>query len=148
MLIKLRVPLLATVEIIYFYWIIVVLQYCASFCCKVNQPHIYIYLLFLGFFFPIYVTTEHWVEFLLLHNQFSLVTYLVWACVLSHDRLFVIPWTIARQAPLSIEFSIQEILEWVAVSFSKESSQLRGSLEFPAWASGFFTTCATWHSGK
>ena len=148
MLIKLRVPLLATVEIIYFYWIIVVLQYCASFCCKVNQPHIYIYLLFLGFFFS-YLCHHRTLSRVPFATQSVLiVTYLVWACVLSHDRLFVIPWTIARQAPLSIEFSIQEILEWVAVSFSKESSQLRGSLEFPAWASGFFTTCATWHSGK
>ena len=35
----------------------------------------------------------------------------VHACVLScfsHAGLFVIPWTIARQAPLSMEFSRQE----------------------------------------
>ena len=30
------------------------------------------------------------------------------ACVLSHVRLFVTPWTLAHQAPLSMEFSRQE----------------------------------------
>ena len=29
-------------------------------------------------------------------------------CVLSHTRLFVTPWTVARQAPLSMEFSRKE----------------------------------------
>ena len=35
-------------------------------------------------------------------------------------------WTVALQAPLSMEFSGQELLEWVAISFSRGSSQLRG----------------------
>ena len=30
------------------------------------------------------------------------------ACVLSHDPLFATPWTVARQAPLSVGFSRQE----------------------------------------
>ena len=34
----------------------------------------------------------------------------------------VIPWTVARQAPLSIGFSRQSILEWAAISFSRGSS--------------------------
>ena len=29
------------------------------------------------------------------------------------------PWTIACQAPLSIGFSKQKILDWVAISFSR-----------------------------
>ena len=29
-------------------------------------------------------------------------------CVLSHVRLFVTPWSVAQQAPLSMEFSRQE----------------------------------------
>ena len=33
--------------------------------------------------------------------------------------------TVARQAPLSVGFSRQEYLEWVAISFSRESSQPR-----------------------
>ena len=36
--------------------------------------------------------------------------------VCSHGRLFVTPWTVVHQAPLSMEFS--RILEWVAISFS------------------------------
>ena len=30
------------------------------------------------------------------------------ACVFSHMELFVTPWTVAHQAPLSMEFSKQE----------------------------------------
>ena len=42
---------------------------------------------------------------------------------LSHVWLFVTPWTVACQAPLSRGFPRQEILEWVDVSFSRVSSQ-------------------------
>ena len=34
------------------------------------------------------------------------------------------PWTVARQVPLSMEFSRQRILEWVAISSSRGSSRL------------------------
>ena len=47
------------------------------------------------------------------------------ACSLScfsHVRLFAIPWTIARQAPLSMEILQARILEWVAMPFSRGSS--------------------------
>ena len=37
----------------------------------------------------------------------------------SHVQLCATPWTVARQAPLSMGFSRQRILEWVAVPFSK-----------------------------
>ena len=30
------------------------------------------------------------------------------ACMLNHVQLFVIPWTVAHQAPLSVEFFKQE----------------------------------------
>ena len=42
----------------------------------------------------------------------------------SRVQLFVTPWTVAYQAPLSVGFSQKE-LEGVAISFSRESSQLR-----------------------
>ena len=35
---------------------------------------------------------------------------------------FAIPWTVARQAPLSIGFPQARILEWTAISFSRGSS--------------------------
>ena len=34
-------------------------------------------------------------------------------CVLSRVSLFVIPWTVALQAPLSMEFSRQEYWSWL-----------------------------------
>ena len=39
----------------------------------------------------------------------------------SRVQLFATPWTVACQAPLSMGFSRQE-KEWVAISFSRESS--------------------------
>ena len=39
--------------------------------------------------------------------------------------LFATPWTVARQVPLSMEFFQARILEWVAISFSRGSSQPR-----------------------
>ena len=56
---------------------------------------------------------------------------LIWVkmrCVLSFIRLFAIPWTVARQALLSMELSRQEILEWVAISSSRRSSGLRDQI--------------------
>ena len=41
-------------------------------------------------------------------------------CVFSHVRLFVIPWTIACQAFLSMEFSRQEY--WSGLPFPTPSS--------------------------
>ena len=43
----------------------------------------------------------------------------------SHVWLFVTPWTVVRQAPLSMGFSRAKILKWVAISFSRGSSQPR-----------------------
>ena len=48
--------------------------------------------------------------------------YVTCACVLSHFScvwLFVIPWTIACQAPLSIGFFQARILEWLAMPSSR-----------------------------
>ena len=42
-------------------------------------------------------------------------------------RLFVAPWTVAYQAPLSMGFFQARVLEWVATSFSMGSSQPGGS---------------------
>ena len=68
--------------------------------------------------------------------------------VLSHVWLFVTPWTVTCQAPLSIEFSRQEYWsglpfppprdlpdrDWTCVSY------------FPALAGRFFTTNTTWEA--
>ena len=46
-------------------------------------------------------------------------------CVLSsfsHVQLFATLWTVAHQALLSMGFSRQRILQWIAMPSSKESS--------------------------
>ena len=65
--------------------------------------------------------------------------------MLSHVRLFLIPWTVACQAPLSMEFSRQEY--WSRWPFSSlgdlpDSGIKPTSLVFPALAGRFFTTVA------
>ena len=67
----------------------------------------------------------------------------VHACTysLSHVQLSEAPWTIAHQAPLSMEFSRQEC--WSGLPFPPPGDppvpgvQLE-SLASPAWAGGFF----------
>ena len=51
-----------------------------------------------------------------------------WVCCaesLSCVRLFATPWTVARQAPLSMAILQARILEWVAMPSSRGSSQPR-----------------------
>ena len=45
----------------------------------------------------------------------------------SHVQLFATPWTVARQAPLSMGMLQARILKWVAISFSRGSSKWQGS---------------------
>ena len=68
---------------------------------------------------------------------------------LSHVRLFVAPWTVAYQAPLSIEFSRQEY--WSELPFPPlgniPNSRIKPtSLVSPALEGRFFTTNATWEA--
>ena len=44
--------------------------------------------------------------------------------MLGRVQLFASPWTVAHQAPLSMEFSRPRILEWVVISFSLKSEVL------------------------
>ena len=54
-------------------------------------------------------------------------------------QLFVTPWTVARQAPLSMGILQARILEWVAMSSSRGSSQLRVRTQVFCIAGRFFT---------
>ena len=52
------------------------------------------------------------------HQSESAICIPMWACVLTHFsrvQLFEILWTVAYQAPLSMEFSKQEYWEWVTI---------------------------------
>ena len=68
------------------------------------------------------------------------------ACVLSHFSrvgLFVIPWTVACQSPLSMEILQARILEWAAMPSSRGSSRPRDqtSVSCSSCIAGeFFTT--------
>ena len=62
---------------------------------------------------------------------------------LSHGQLFVTPWTVARQASLSMEFSRQEYETGLPFpppgDFPNPGTELWSS-ESPALTGGFFTT--------
>ena len=44
----------------------------------------------------------------------------VWVCVFSCVQLFADPWTVARQAPLFMEFSRRLAVEWLGLQASNE----------------------------
>ena len=52
------------------------------------------------------------------------------------------PWTVAHQAPLSMEFYRQEY-EWIAISFSRGSSEASDWTRVSCIAGGLFTIWAT-----
>ena len=61
----------------------------------------------------------------------------VLSCSLVSDS--AIPWTVARQAPLSMGILQAKIQEWVAMPSSKGSSQPRDQTQVSHIARGFFT---------
>ena len=68
-------------------------------------------------------------------------------CVLSRVRLFVTPWTVAHQAPLSAGFPRQEC--WNRLPFPSPGDLPNpgiepGSLTSPPLSGTFFTSSATW----
>ena len=75
----------------------------------------------------------------------------VCVCVCVHARtqslltlwLFAIPWTVTHQAFLSMRFSWQELLEWVAISYSRGASWSSDQTRVFCIAGRFFTNWAT-----
>ena len=61
---------------------------------------------------------------------------------LSHVWLFATPWTVALQAPLSMQILQARILEWVAISFSRGSSRPKNWTPVSCIAGRFFTDWA------
>ena len=61
---------------------------------------------------------------------------------LSRVQLFATPWTIVRQAPLSMGILQARILEWVAMPSSTGSPQPRDQTQVSCLADGFFTCWA------
>ena len=63
----------------------------------------------------------------------------------SHVRLFVIPWTVVRQTPLSMEFSGQEYLR--GLLFPPPGDLPRDPIRVSCIAGRFFTIRATGKPG-
>ena len=73
----------------------------------------------------------------------------MYACVLSHIRLFATPWTVACKTPLSMEFSREEYWSGLPFPFPGDLPNpgiKPVSLVSPAFTSGFFTTEPPWKS--
>ena len=71
-----------------------------------------------------------------------IITFIVFLmCVQSLSRvwLFATPWTVARQAPLSMGILQARILEWVAMPSSRGSSQPRDWTQVSRITGGFST---------
>ena len=69
--------------------------------------------------------------------------------LLSGVQVFVTPWTVAHQAPLSMEVFRHEY--WSGLPLSPPGDLPDTRIEFissvaPELAGGFFTTCATWEA--
>ena len=80
-----------------------------------------------------------------LENKFPFsqtVSLYVWKC-LSPLQLFATPWTVVCQAPLSIGIFQARILEWVAIFFSRWSSQPRDQTRVSCTAGRLLTGWAT-----
>ena len=71
----------------------------------------------------------------LLHSVF----YSCHAKLLSHAQLFVTPWTVTHQTPLSLGILQARILKWVAMPSSRGSSWPRDQTHVSCIAGGFFT---------
>ena len=64
----------------------------------------------------------------------------VCVCVCVYIYIYIAtPWTVACQAPLSMEILQAGILEWVVMPSSRGSSQPRDQSKDPHIASRFFT---------
>ena len=78
----------------------------------------------------------------------KLLVVVLCCAVLSHSVVpdsFEIPWNAARQAPLSIGILQAKVLEWVALPFSRRSSQLRDQIQVSHIAGRLLTYS---HPGK
>ena len=80
-----------------------------------------------------------------LENKFpfnQIVSFYVWKCFSPVQR-FATPWTVVCQAPLSIGIFQARILEWVAIAFSRGSSQPRDRTRVSCTAGRLLTGWAT-----
>ena len=94
------------------------------------------------------VSADHGEESFL-RELHTLITCAACAYSLSHIQLFATPWTVACQAPLSMEFSRWEY--WNGLPFHSPGDLADLEIEHvsfmsPALAGRFFTTSTTWEA--
>ena len=94
---------------------------------KMDQAYMYVYPLPFGL--PFHSVSPQCIEqssqcYTACSHQLSILCAGVLSCF-SHVSLFVTPWTVAYQAPLSMGIFQARILEWVAIPSSRGSSQPR-----------------------
>ena len=87
----------------------------------------------------LWLLTCRWILYLLNHWGSISVSVLCCASSLSHVQLFVTPWTVDCQDPLSMGILQARILEWVAMPSSRGSSQPRDQTQVSLIADKFFT---------
>ena len=114
-----------------------------SHCDKWIYQHIITWLYFIYKFFPSKFSPAAWFDYLCLF----LILLAVVVQSLSRGQLFVTPWTVACQAPLSMGVLQARILGWVAMPSSRGSSQPRNQTQVPRISGGFFTVWATYYRG-
>ena len=101
-----------------------------------------IYKKFLHFFSTITWYSIVWMYYNLF-NQAVLNFCFSGAESFSFVQLFVTPWAIACQAPLSMGILQARIVKWVAMLSSRDSSRPRDRTQVSYTAGGFFTIWAT-----
>ena len=67
-------------------------------------------------------------------------------CLLSHIWLFATPWTLARQAPLFMEFLRQKYWEWIAICYSRRPSRLRDQTHVSCMGRRILYQGTTWEA--
>ena len=91
-------------------------------------------------------------KFYIINRHIFICIQYLYAYVLNHFscvQLFATIWVVAHQAPMSMEFSRQEYWSGLPCSLPGDLPDpgiKPMSLMFPALASGFFTTSATWEA--
>ena len=103
-----------------FYWSIVGLRCSVHFCCTAKWvSYMYAYTHSFKDSFPMYVITEYWVRFSVIHSRslFAVVQ------LLSHVQLFGTPWIAALQASLSFTIS-QSLLKLMSSELVMSSNHL------------------------
>ena len=83
--------------------------------------------------------------FSIIHPHFSTLLFLC-AQLLSRALLFANPWTVANQAPLSMEFFQARMLEWVVIYSSRGSSQPRDQTCVSCIGRQILFHCTTWEA--